>query len=254
MQLSFQALCVLCAHQIVVLWYILHGCLPFDLDGSVGSYAKFPSWEPCLNWSFSFEFKTSKTNALLVYFDRGSFNFFELKIIGGSARLRLTVRESTVTMHAGEKLDDSKWHKVQVQQDNRRTILTVDGVPHSKTPPNGWAELSEVPAGTPFLFIGGLPKETTDNYLRLALPSIVFEPRFQGSIRNLFYRDCDGEEHRPAMIDSHGILSTDVDYCEKGNPCLNGGTCLSTDGGLICDCTRTDFTGVRCDIGEYTFT
>lgn len=85
----------------------------------------------------------------------------------------------------------------------------------------------------------------------LALPSVTFEPRFRGSIRNFFYSNCGGEQVRPTPLESSGILTKDIDLCEQGNPCLNGGRCLTTDNGIFCDCASTDYKGDRCDIREY---
>ena len=101
------------------------------------------------------------------------------------------------------------------------------------------------------MYFGGLPKEIEElNLMQLALPSVVFEPRFKGSIRNLFYNDCGAAQERPEMLDSFGLKTSDQDLCERGDPCLNGGLCLSTDDGLICNCARTEYTGERCDIGK----
>ena len=236
----------------LVLWSALQSCSPFNLDGRPGAYAKFPSWEPCLNGSFSFEFKTDLQNALLVYLDHGKFKFFELKMVGGSLRLRVNLAEGTVIVRAGEKLDDGQWHTVEVRQDNERTVLSVDDVHHSRTAPGKVTEFGDGFSGQDgFMFFGGLPKEFDNQLMRLALPSVVFEPRFKGSIRNLFFRNCGAEPHRPEMVDSLGLLSVDVDLCERGNPCLNGGVCLTTDDGLMCDCAKTEYKGERCDIGEY---
>jgi leucine-rich repeat transmembrane neuronal protein 1/2 len=229
----------------------MHWCSAFNLDGRPGSYAKFPAWEPCQNGSFSFEFKTDSQNALLVYMDSGKFRFFELKMVGGNLRLRVNLAEGTVIVRGGEKLDDGQWHQVEVSQDHERTVLSVDGVPQSRTAPGKVADFSDGQPGQEiFMYFGGLPKEFDNDLLQLALPSVVFETRFKGSIRNLFYRNCGGERHRPDMLDSFGLRSSEVDWCERGNPCLNSGVCLSTDDGLMCDCQRTEYMGERCDIGE----
>ncbi|KAL8601328.1 hypothetical protein ACOMHN_054622 [Nucella lapillus] len=234
---------------VLALLFGLHSCASFNLDGRPGSYAKFQSWQPCLNGSFSFEFKTDSPNALLVYLDHGRFKFFELKMVGGNLRLRVNLAEGTVILHAGEKLDDGHWHKVEVRQDNERTTLIVDEVPHSKTAPGKVTDISDTfTEKEVFMYFGGLPQEFDNQMLLLALPSVVFEPRFRGSIRNLFLKDCARDSHRPDMVDSFGLRSVQVDLCEGGNPCLNGGVCLTTDDGLMCDCSKTDYVGERCDI------
>ncbi|XP_076443088.1 neurexin 1-like isoform X2 [Babylonia areolata] len=234
---------------VALLWVSLHSCASFNLDGRPGSYAKFPAWQPCLNGSFRFEFKTDSPNALLVYLDHGRFRFFELKMVGGNLRLRVNLAEGTVILHAGEKLDDGEWHKVEFRQDNERTVLVVDDIPHSRTSPGKVTELDKtLTEKEVYMYFGGLPHEFNNQMLLLALPSVVFEPRFRGSIRNLFFRDCGREAYRPEMVDSFGLRSVEVDLCERGNPCLNGGVCLTTDEGLMCDCAKTEYMGDRCDI------
>ncbi|KAL8610426.1 hypothetical protein ACOMHN_035143 [Nucella lapillus] len=251
MRLRFCSVLDMAHAQLIFLslWSLLQICSSFNLDGRPGAYAKFPSWEPCLNGSFTFQFKTDSSNALLVYVDHGKFKYFELKMIAGSLRLRLNLAEGIVIMRAGEKLNDSQWHSVEVRQDNERTLLTVDEVSHSRTSPGKVSDFIDSSLDREILmFFGGLPLEYENQLLLLALPSVVFEPRFKGSIRNLFFRDCGGEPHRPEMIDSFGLRSLDVDLCERGNPCLNAGVCLTTDDGLMCDCAKTEYKGDRCDI------
>ena len=40
-----------------------------------------------------------------------------------------------------------------------------------------------------YVYVGGLPSWYSTKLSSLALPSVVFEPRFRGSIRNLLYAD-----------------------------------------------------------------
>ena len=47
-----------------------------------------------------------------------------------------------------------------------------------------------------------------------------------------------------------GVRSNTVNSCAAGNPCKNEGVCIATDQGPICDCTRTEFTGLFCQEGE----
>ncbi|PVD32369.1 hypothetical protein C0Q70_07803 [Pomacea canaliculata] len=248
MQSQFSALGALHVLQGILFWALLQRCHAFQLDGTNKSYAKFPAWEPCLNGSFSFDFMTGQPYALLVYLDYGGIHFLELKLIRGSVQLRANFGEGTVTMLAGENLDDSRWHAVEVRQDNERTVLTVDGITHVKSAPGKMADFRDVTSKEAFMFVGGLPVEYESRLNILAVASVVFEPRFKGSIRNLFYRFCGREQHRPEIIDSGGLLSVGVELCERGNPCLNGGVCLTTNSGLVCDCARTEFKGERCDL------
>ncbi|XP_050406301.1 neurexin-3 isoform X2 [Patella vulgata] len=230
---------------IVIIVFLCQTCLCFNLDGSPGSYAKFDHWEPCINGSLSFEFKTDRPNALLFYIDDGHSSFFELKLVGGIARLRLNLGGGTVILSAGQSLNDQQWHKVEIRRNGEQTTLTVDKIEHTRTLHGNEFDLNST--DDRYFFIGGLPDDYDQKLTTLALPSVIFEPKFRGSIRNLFYSSCAGPVERPTMINHDGILSSDEDLCERGNPCLNGGMCLTTDDGLMCDCTRIEFDGDRCE-------
>ena len=232
--------------------FIMHTFAYFTLNGQQGSFAKFPAWKPCLNGSFSFQFRTEHQNALLVYLDHGNFKFFELKLVGGNLRLRVNFAEGTVIVRAGEMLDDGKWHKVEVRQENQRSVLIVDDEMQSRTAPDKASDLVETLSDAKiFMYFGGLPKEFDNRLLLLALPSVVFEPRFEGSIRKLSLKNCGAEQHRPEVVDSFGLRLEYVNICEELNPCLNNGVCKSHDNELLCDCTKTDFEGFHCEIGMY---
>ncbi|CAL1526179.1 unnamed protein product [Lymnaea stagnalis] len=238
---------------VLKVFALLLCCLPWsltlNLDGSPGSYVKYPPWEPCLNGSFSFEFKTREQHSLLLYLNKGEFLFIEMKMYKGGVRLRVNIGEGTLIIRAGQSLDDNEWHFVEVRQDGDLTFLKVDGVEHSKKSQGLLQYYGSASSNDTFLVIGGLPVEyESKKFKSLALPSVIFEPRFRGSIRNLFYRSCGGEPVRPQPLESYGILTKDIDLCEQGNPCLNGGRCLTTDNGILCDCLNTEYKGDRCDL------
>ncbi|XP_044728406.1 neurexin-1 isoform X1 [Chrysoperla carnea] len=97
----------------------------------------------------------------------------------------------------------------------------------------------------------------------LALPSVIFEPRFVGSVRNLVYADQEyGVPRRQEMRHKEGRGSTTVeghqstvsmrvnggpDACEAHDPCLHGGICISTDSGPICECRNVEYEGTFCE-------
>ncbi|XP_048259836.1 neurexin-1-like isoform X2 [Haliotis rufescens] len=233
--------------NLVLLALVLPRCLGFSLDGSAGSYAKFPGWEPCLNGTLSFEFQTDRPNALLFYFDSGQKKYLELKLVGGIAKLKVNFGKGLVILSAGSNLNDNAWHKVEIIRNNLDTTLLVDSIEFRRKS-LGVDFDSENVTEDRFLFMGGLPEEYDRELSKLSLPSVLFEPKFRGSIRNVFYSNCGALPERPEMIDSQGILDNEADLCEQGNPCLNSGSCLTTDHGLVCDCTRTEFQGERCEI------
>ena len=49
------------------------------LHGTETSYARFPKWDACTNATFSFEFRTTQSESLLMYADDGGkFDFFQV--------------------------------------------------------------------------------------------------------------------------------------------------------------------------------
>ncbi len=50
--------------------------------------------------------------------------------------------------------------------------------------------------GNSYVYVGGLPSWFSTKLSNLALPSVVFEPRFRGAVRNVVYAD-EGSGGRP---------------------------------------------------------
>ncbi|OWR51031.1 hypothetical protein KGM_202547 [Danaus plexippus plexippus] len=87
----------------------------------------------------------------------------------------------------------------------------------------------------------------------LALPSVIFEPKFRGSVRNLVYSDLPGQPPRRQELrhsrdlKSSRISNASGDACERRDPCQHGGVCISTDDGPICECRDGDYEGAFCE-------
>lgn len=82
---------------------------------------------------------------------------------------------------------------------------------------------------------------------------------FEGNIKNLVYRLYPQGVSSPQLIESFGTRQTEEDYCQAGflfsnQPvefCNNNGRCYSTNDGPKCDCSFTDFEGLKCDKSEF---
>ncbi|KAK9717497.1 Laminin G domain [Popillia japonica] len=163
----------------------------FFLDGSTNSYSQFRKWGGGTNGSLEFEFKTDQPNGLLLYTDDGgTYDFFEIKLVEGALRLRYNLGGGAQIIIVGRELNDGHWHKVHVQRHEDRTILSVDGVSQMRT------SRVDIVGFTERYF------RTNTKLTLLALPSVIFEPRFIGSVRNLVYPDTEGgpprrQETRP---------------------------------------------------------
>lgn len=177
-------------------------CFAFLLDGSSESYSQFRKWGGGTNGSLEFEFKTDQRNGLLLYTDDGgTYDFFEVKLVEGALRLRFNLGGGAQIITVGKELHDGHWHKVQLQRHEERTILTVDNVSQMRTARGKEFNFGKFETNSD-VYVGGLPKWYNKKLALLALPSVFFEPRFKGAVRNLIYPDVEGgvprrQETRP---------------------------------------------------------
>lgn len=164
----------------------------FVLEGSQTSYAQFRKWNAGLNGSLELEFKTEQPNGLLLYTDDGgTYDFFEIKLVEGALRLRYNLGGGAQILTVGRDLNDGHWHKVQVQRHVETTSLTVDGVTQSISSRGREFYFGRL-ASNSDVYVGGMPSWYNTKLTLLALPSVIFEPRFGGAIRNLVYADEEG--------------------------------------------------------------
>ncbi|XP_065332966.1 neurexin 1 isoform X3 [Cloeon dipterum] len=234
-------------YLLAVLSYSCIRC--FVLEGSQSSYAQFHKWNAGLNGSLEFEFKTEIPNGLLLYTDDGgTYDFFEIKLVEGALRLRYNLGGGAQMLTVGRDLHDGHWHKVHVRRRHERTSLTVDQVTQSKTSRGKEFHFGNLATNSD-VFIGGMPSWYNTRLTLLALPSVIFEPRFGGSIRNLVYASEDGVPRRQEMKmkDFKGVRGNSSDACEDHDPCQHGGICISTDSGPICECRNLDYEGAYCE-------
>lgn len=241
---------------LALLFGLCSFCLSIDFDGSSSSYAKYSSWVPCNNGTVSFEFKTQNPNSLLLYTDSGgTADYYQLKLVNGEMYLQFKFKsnKNPGMLSAGHNLNDNKWHMVDIIRDGRYTTLKVDDVSYTreniKHNPNSWDTQT---SRENYVFIGGLPIDYNVKLSELALPSVVFEPHFQGSVQNIFFSNCGKALSAPDMIDSEGIVLKN-DKCLQDSPCQNNGICVNHENGVKCDCSWTDFVGEFCHIGKYIF-
>ncbi|XP_060517696.1 neurexin 1 isoform X2 [Cylas formicarius] len=240
----------------------------FVLDGSKNSYSQFRKWGGGTNGSLEFEFKTEQPNGLLLYSDDGgTYDFFEIKLVEGALRLRYNLGGGAQIITIGRDLNDGHWHKVQVQRQEERTMLTVDGVSQMRTSRGKEFNFGRFATNSD-VFVGGMPLWYNSKLTLLALPSVIFEPRFIGSVRNLIYSDTEGgvprrQETRPkdqrcdgpivpgtesiCLPQSRVLRGNSSDACEIRDPCQHGGICISTDSGPICECRNSDYEGEFCE-------
>ncbi|XP_070156570.1 neurexin 1 isoform X1 [Polyergus mexicanus] len=253
----------------VVLLLACQAARSFVLEGSATSYAQFRKWNAGLNGTMEFEFKTEQGNGLLLYTDDGgTYDFFEVKLVESALRLRYNLGGGAQIVTVGHDLGDGHWHKVQITRCNENTTLTVDGVSAISTSRGKEFEFGKL-VGNSDVYVGGMPSWYNSKLTLLALPSVIFEPRFNGFIRNLVYADGENTmprrqemKSRDAKCGSYPCVESAnkrkssrilrnimniTDACETRDPCQHGGICISTDSGPICECRTGDYEGAYCE-------
>ena len=168
----------------------------FVLEGSQTSYAQFKRWKPSLhNSTISFEYQTNQPNGILLYMDDGGYyDFLELKLVEGRVRLRYNFGAGprVITLGAPANGDGRRWNKVTFVRDGTRTRLRVNederALADRESSLAEHARFGNVTRNS-HVYVGGLPAWYAGRLSSLALPSVVFEPRYRGAIRNLVYAD-----------------------------------------------------------------
>lgn len=239
------------------------GCRCLLLDGSPGSYVRYPPWSPCHNGSFFLEFSTRFPSGLLLYaqdFRPNSSAFLELKLVRGALRFRTRDAEEegqgpvegSGSISTGSEYGDGKYHTVTLHKSPEATVVVVDGVQSGHVTTRRRKSRSPPAPEYGHVFVGGLPRDL--GVRQVVLSSALYEPRFRGSIRGVASSQCGeggGGRREVEMHDGNGIrVLDDYDACADHDPCVNGGQCMSTDAGPLCDCARTDYTGFNCDEGK----
>ncbi|KAI1286229.1 Neurexin-1 [Halotydeus destructor] len=228
-----------------------------SFDGAQGSYAKFDKWQPNLNGSLSFEVRTESQDGLLLYTDdNGHTDYVILKLINGLIRLHINLGHGTTIVSADDRpISDGHWHSVEIVRSNEETQLKVDDHVYSSLRPMRGSDFEFGHyQNNSAIYFAGLPDSLTvlDMY-KLTLPWTLFEARFQGSVRNVrFASDEKGsrvDDQKP--ISAYGLRSNGHRSCDHHDPCQHGGSCLSTDRGATCDCSRVAFEGTFCQKGLF---
>lgn len=173
---------------------------PFTLEGSQNSYAQLRKWNAGLNGTLQLEFRTAQSNGLLIYTDDGGkYDFFELKLVEGALRLRYNLGAGAQILTVGRNLSDGHWHNVTVKRSGEQTALTVDHVTVSRASRGKEFTFGNM-ATNSAVYVGGLPSWYGAELTRLALPSVLFEPRYRGDLRNIIYSDAVGQPARQQEI------------------------------------------------------
>lgn len=188
--------------RLLLLYSLLSAGEAFMLDGSPDSFAQLHKWNAALNGSLELEFKTEQPNGLILYTDDGgTYDFFEIKLVEGALRLRYNLGSGAQILTVGHDLNDGHWHSVRVKRRVEKTSLTVDNITQTRVSRGKEFRFGHVSSNS-WVYIGGMPSWYNAKLTLLALPSVIFEPRFVGFIRNVIYTDPHANSSRRQLAHS----------------------------------------------------
>ncbi|XP_077521803.1 neurexin 1 [Amblyomma americanum] len=229
------------------------------LEGSSSSYAQLRRWQAGPQATLSLDFQTQEPSGLLLYADDGGHgDFVELKLVEGTLRLRLSLSyggsrpppedEAPFLLSAGRNLHDGAWHRAELLRNGAETRLRVDDQTDSGgVDPGGDLHMGNESSNS-FVYVGGVPSWYGAKLAALSLPTVFFEPRLRGAVRNVVYASEQGRPpKRQEPIGFKGVRLRSDEACEQRDPCQHGGSCISTDTGPVCDCRGLDYEGAFCD-------
>ncbi|ESO00702.1 hypothetical protein HELRODRAFT_175690 [Helobdella robusta] len=224
---------------------------------------QFQAWKACetsVN-TLHFDFETRRDGALIIYSQSNSansFEFLEVKIVRGQLKIRYKVQSGNheTLQVCGDSLDDGSWHNLNVTYLKSNFTFFVDGYKCSSkynlpvrknllSPESIEYRKAGTEDDDGYLFIGGIPKNRFDKPLKLS--SVKYQTTFQGTIRRAMKSDCGGVADDLTLLGGHGVKSEVEDVCAVNNVCKNGGRCISSDGGPVCECHFTNYDGVNCE-------
>ncbi|XP_076459006.1 uncharacterized protein LOC143292527 isoform X2 [Babylonia areolata] len=208
--------------------------------GQENTYALFPKWYACPNASISFEFKTRKPSALLLYTDdNGRYDYLQLALTKGAVRLwiNLEAENQFVDIKATtDPLNDGQWHRVEIRRNRMETILYVDGTQTSKVALGSDDFSGRTISESNYVFFGGVPLGYGNRSRDHALPDTFFPEKFRGEVRNILYFNCSCIPERASMVEGQGVSQDRPEACEIRNPCPADCPCVSVDDGSGCEC------------------
>ncbi|OQV20654.1 Neurexin-1 [Hypsibius exemplaris] len=192
------------------------------LNATAGSFVQLSDWHPTTyhhssssNWTLSLDFRTNISSGLLLYADDHTKRaFLHLRLQSSQLECRLqtpsaadqSINAAGLTgdaqsVRVGHDLNDNQWHTVVI---NKRANVVVVRLQTSSQGEEVRERLTLPASGKTFdgpvkMFVGGLPGDYSVHFNELAAPSVVFEPRFNGMIKSVFY-NTENRESLPQLL------------------------------------------------------
>lgn len=220
------------------------------------SHLRLPAWNAVYRGTLEFNFRTVEPTGLILFSGSQSRNdFIAVEIYDAILYLVINLGNKAQRFRfSGVQIDDGKPHYVRIERDGRDLKLTLDNEERQDTI-DGTDTSLELGA---IFFVGGVDRKErlpwhvwTGDAAGIALG----EDRkyFRGCIWDLKMNGQESidlesyvQEQKITGIES-GCRDVPVD-CET-DPC-HAGTCTERVNGFFCDCSQTNFTGKRCELGQ----
>lgn len=114
-----------------ILYTLLCICLgKLDLRNVISykasNYSYYQPWN--LRGEFTFIFKTTQQNGLLVYQDDGKHSFMEVFLVDGSVRFKACLGscDNHIEIFIQENFSDGFWHKLRIIRKSKNCTISVD--------------------------------------------------------------------------------------------------------------------------------
>ena len=241
---------IIALYVICYLTTSVPGASGINLYGSTTSHAVYPKWNACINASISFQFRTTQDKGLLMYVDDGQFDFFQVLHDLGQVRVTLNIvdgRDGAVEIDVGNRVNDGRWHTVEIRRNRMETTLVVDADSDSRFSFGSDFDFG-TPANNSYVFFGGVPQEGdyVGSLHKRSSPRVLFEEHFRGDIRNVLYGNCTCQRVRATVLSGQSFSNSPRESCEVAeSPCREGCLCITQDDGPHCDCSE-----LKCVTGK----
>lgn len=226
------------------------------------AHLRLPHWDAAHSGTLEFNFQTAEPNGLILFSGGAGErkDFIAVELYDGLVFLIMDMGNGVQRFPFGtinHKVDDDQPHYVRIDRDQRNLRLTLDS-DERRHPIHGSdfsLDLGQV------LYFGGMDH-------RARLPWHVWTGDAAGDAigeDRKFFRGClwDFKMNGGEPIDLEAYAEqqsvTGVEFeCKAAptdcatNPCYNG-TCTNRWDRYVCDCSKTHFTGKRCELRTSAF-
>ena len=227
------------------------------------------------NSNITFSFKTNENDGLLALLAPSvssglaqqtlsfvSSNYLAVELVNGSVSLVVYLDKqlkriscSPTSPPSAHKLNDNKWHRVQIRRE-RLGNLNADSM----------SPTSSITLGCDNYFVRtkvseqklGLVQFNAGNLSSL-LPSELWlskNARYLGCIRDFRISQRPVDLYQQTTQESRATLQKGCQdtavFCSKQSNCLNGGECVEGFGRTYCNCDSVSYTGAKCELGAST--